>query len=192
MKVLRRVVDIFCQFLVSSRVSVLVGNGTLVNWWALRSLRGGTLRIGSNSIVRCHVAFDSVTGRVEIGDRCFIGASHLICHTAITLKDDVIVSWGVTIVDHDSHALELEHRRHDVTDWARGKKNWLHVKVSPVTIESGVWIGFDVSVLKGVTIGTGSVIAANSVVTRDVPPYTVVAGNPARVIRRLHAGTDTE
>jgi len=52
-------------------------------------------------------------------------------------------------------------------------------------IEDDVWIGFKATILKGVTIGRGSVIAAGSVVTKDVPPYTLVAGNPAQIIRSL-------
>jgi tetrahydrodipicolinate N-succinyltransferase len=59
------------------------------------------------------------------------------------------------------------------------------VEPQPVHIGRNVWIGFDACVLPGVSIGDGSVVGAKSVVTEDVPPYTVVAGNPARVIRRL-------
>ncbi|MBV8923397.1 DapH/DapD/GlmU-related protein, partial [Bradyrhizobium sp.] len=56
---------------------------------------------------------------------------------------------------------------------------------APVVIADKVWIGFNASILKGVTIGEGAVVGACSVVTRDVPPFAVVAGNPARVIRTL-------
>jgi len=55
----------------------------------------------------------------------------------------------------------------------------------PISIRHNVWIGFDCVVLPGVTIGEGSVVGARSVVTEDVPPYTIVAGNPARVIRKI-------
>ena len=58
-------------------------------------------------------------------------------------------------------------------------------RVSPITIEDGVWLGGSVVVCPGVTIGARSVVGAGSVVTKDVPPDVVVAGNPARVVRSL-------
>jgi len=61
------------------------------------------------------------------------------------------------------------------------------VPAQPIRLERNVWIGFDACVLPGVTIGEGSIVGAKSVVTQSVPPFTVVAGNPARVIRRLDA-----
>lgn len=163
-----------------------IGMRNDVRWWGLRGLnRRGKLLIGSDSILRCRIDFDSAAGYVEIGDRCYLGASHLVCHSNISIGDDVIISWGVTIVDHDSHSLEWLCRSQDVGDWMRGNKCWDCVTIRPIKIGNKSWIGFGASILKGVSIGEGAIIGANSVVTRDVPAYSVVVGNPARVVRNL-------
>jgi galactoside O-acetyltransferase len=95
------------------------------------------------------------------------------------------MSWGITIVDHDSHSIDWKKRENDVREWARGRKVWGHVAHAPVTIADKVWVGFNVSILKGVTINEGAVIGACSVVTQDIPAYSLAVGNPARVIRAL-------
>ena len=185
MAVIKAAVNALLGAVVRRGKSIDIGSDTLVNWVALKAAGGGSIRIGNRSIIHCRIDFDSPAGRVVVGDRCYIGASHLVCHTGISMGDDVIISWGVTIVDHDSHALDWAIRLHDVTDWACGDKNWDSVAIAPVTIGSRSWIGFGASILKGVTLGEGAVVGAKAVVTRDVAPYTVVAGNPARVVRRL-------
>ena len=68
---------------------------------------------------------------------------------------------------------------------AAARKNWDGVPMGQVQIKDKVWIGFNVIILKGITIGEGAVIGAGSIVTKDVPAYTIVAGNPARIIREL-------
>lgn len=183
---MRRALHALAARVVKRRLDVDVGVGSRIRWIGLLGQRSGHLRVGQGSTVNCRISFDGQEGYVKIGDRCFIGASHIVCREKITLGDDVIISWGVTLVDHNSHALEWEHRRNDVENWARGEKNWHHVDVRPVVIHDKVWIGFGASILKGVVIGEGAVIGAGSVVTRDVPPYTVVAGNPARPIKRIN------
>lgn len=186
MGLLTKLMNSICGCLVRSLGNVTYEAGSVVRWWGMRSVRhGGRIAIGRDSIVRCRIDFDSAQGVVVIGNRCYLGASHFVCHTAITIGDDVIVSWGVTVVDHDSHSLIWTEREADVANWKRGVKRWDSVAVRPVRIESKAWIGFGASILKGVTVGEGAVIGANSVVTRDVPPYTVVAGSPARIVRRL-------
>jgi acetyltransferase-like isoleucine patch superfamily enzyme len=170
----------------SGRINV--GAGSTVNWLRLRAGGGGQVEIGTASTVHCRIDFDTPAGRVRVGNRCFIGASQLVCHTNITIGDDVIVSWGVTIVDHDSHSLDRKQRRLDVGNWRRGLKDWAGVAVAPVIVADGAWIGFGASILKGVRVGEGAIIGAQAVVTRDVAAYTVVTGNPARVVRTLGAG----
>jgi acetyltransferase-like isoleucine patch superfamily enzyme len=164
---------------------VHIGTGSVVRRRRLHAYPNGEIHIGACSMVLCRVDFDSLGGLVRIGDRCYLGASHLVCHTSITIGDDVIMSWGVTVVDHDSHSPNWDERAQDVNEWMNGRKNWDHVKVAPVVIGDKAWIGFGASILKGVVIGEAAVVGACSVVTRDVPAYCVVAGNPARVVRRL-------
>lgn len=179
------VANMAAGWLTRRRSKIVVGRGSRVRWLALRSVRGGSVKIGEECIINCSISFDDLGGRISIGDRCYIGTSHLVCHSGITIGNDVIISWGVTIVDHDSHSLDWELRKNDVANWGLGKKDWTGVSIRPVVIQDKVWIGFGASILKGVTVGEGAVIGANAVVTRDVPPYAVVAGNPSRVIRNL-------
>ena len=184
MRFLRAAVNYVFRVLYHRNADIQVGRGTQFDYWRSRSLGGKTL-IGSESIIRCRIDFDSPAGVVQIGDRCFIGASHLVCHTGITIEDDAIISWGVTIVDHDSHSVDWDQRQHDVRLWMTGDKDWTGIAVSPVHVGKKTWVGLGATILKGVTIGEGAVVGAQSVVTRDVPPYTVVAGNPARVVKQL-------
>jgi acetyltransferase-like isoleucine patch superfamily enzyme len=166
--------------------NVSVGEGSrLYRWRVTLGAARNRVMIGSHSVVQCRISFDGHEGRVRIGDRTYIGASHIVCHTEVLIGSDVIISWGVTVVDHDSHSVSWRLRSADVERWRMGSKSWEHVAVMPVNIADKAWIGFGASILKGVTIGEGAVVGACSVVTRDVPAYAVVAGNPARVIRTL-------
>ena len=175
-----------------SRLSgvVNVGRGSTIAWRRIRRVTGNALSIGEDSIVHADVSFEETGGKIQIGSRTFIGRSHLICYRSLVIGDDVIMSWGVTIVDHDSHSINWMDRRNDVREWGEGRKNWEQIAHAPVVVSDRVWIGFNVSVLKGVTIGEGAVIGACSVVTQDIPPYALAVGNPARVIRALSPPPD--
>ena len=128
---------------------------------------------------------DRQGARVVIGDRTFVGKGLIVAAASVEIGSDVLMSWDVTVIDHQSHAIDFFARANDVTGWLTGAKDWSNVTIAPVRICNKAWIGFGASILPGVTIGEGAVVGACAVVTHDVPPWTVVAGNPARQIRRL-------
>jgi len=143
-----------------------------------------SLKIDKMSDVSGSLTFDKEFASISIGKRVFMNGS-LIAAQSIEIGDDVMFSWGVTVVDHNSHAISFTERANDVVNWRDGNKDWNHVKLAPVKISSKVWIGFNAIILKGVTIGEGAIVGAGSVVTKDVPAWTIVAGNPARIIREI-------
>lgn len=143
------------------------------------------LEIGEGSIVEGSLVSEREGAHIIIGQNSFIGSSILASASRIEVGDDVLISWGCSIVDHNSHAVGWKQRRQDVKNWYRDTKDWTYVSVAPVKIGNKCWIGLNVIVLKGVEIGEGAVVAAGSIVTKSVPPWTVVAGNPARVIREI-------
>lgn len=157
-----------------------------VNPGAVQWQQGCSVTVGEKCDVQAMtVSFDRPGAHVRIGNRTFIGRSMLVAAEGIEVGDDVLVAWGCTFADHDSHSLDFEERRSDVENWLVGRKDWTHVRRSPVRIGDKAWIGFGCIVLKGVEIGEGAVVAAGSVVTRDVAPWTLVAGNPAKFVKHL-------
>lgn len=152
------------------------------------------LKIGNNSVVNARFIFETESGYISVGDRVHIGGGSFISREKITIEDDVIIAWGCTVYDHNSHSIYWNERKNDVLqeyeDMLKGNnpianKDWSCVDSREIIIGKRAWIGFDVTILKGVTIGEGAVVGAKSVVTRDVPPYTVVGGNPARVLKMI-------
>ena len=149
--------------------------------------------IGNDSMVSGEFIFEKESGSIKIGDRCFIGGGRYVTINSIEIGNDVMISWGCTLMDNNAHSLKWEERQNDVLDWKRGieegkvgkYKDWNSVESDPILIKDKVWIGFNVIILKGVTIGEGAVVAAGSVVTKDVSSYTVVAGNPAEFKKDL-------
>jgi galactoside O-acetyltransferase len=155
------------------------------------------LTIGEKCYLAGGIILERATGNVNIGNDTYIGSgTTLICASNIQVGSGVLMAWGITIVDHDSHSTRWQERAEDVARWRTGivhggiaraaeRKNWEVVPTAPVSIGDKAWIGFNAIILKGVTIGEGAIIAAGAVVTKDVPPYSIAAGNPARVVREL-------
>lgn len=160
-----------------------VSNRAQVSYRGFRHRPPSQFSIGEGSIFLGQIFSDRDGSVVVVGKNTFVGTSKLVCAQRIEIGDDVLISWGCTIVDHDSHSTLWSERKQDVKNTFEGRKDWSLVNIRPVIIGNRVWIGFDVSILRGVHIGEGAVIGACSVVTKDVAPYSVVAGNPARFIR---------
>ncbi|RVB77614.1 MULTISPECIES: acyltransferase [unclassified Mesorhizobium] len=158
------------------------GAGAKMSIQSIRTARRGHHAIGEECILHCAFSFDRPDAKITVGQRSYIGKSHLVAAERIEIGNDVIISWGTTVVDHNSHATRWQNRKADVADWHQGKKDWSNITIAPVRIEDNVFIGFNTVILKGVTIGKGAVVGAGSVVTKDVAPFTMVGGNPARQI----------
>ncbi|MFT8351714.1 acyltransferase [Clostridium saccharoperbutylacetonicum] len=181
------------------RKNVSIGLGTIVSEstkfdFIQETLDKVYVTIGKECYIENNFIFEKQSGLIKVGDRCSIGRSNITSINEIEIGNDVIISYGCTIYDHDSHSVYWEERMNDVrniiADINSGvnfikNKDWKNVKAKKVKICDKVWIGFNSTILKGVTIGEGAVVGANSVVTKEVEPYTVVAGNPAKVVKRL-------
>lgn len=151
------------------------------------------IEIGENCLINGTFIFEISEGIITIGDRTFIGGGTFICIDEIKIGSDVMFSWGCTIADNNSHSHVWSERENDVISWKKGVdenkiggyKDWTNVKRGKVVIKDKAWIGFNSIILKGVTIGEGAIVGAGSVVTKDVPNWTIVAGNPAKIIREI-------
>ena len=162
------------------------GRGSVLKGQIEKRHPEAVIEIGEDGLIQGHLVAERKESRIRIGDRVAIGGgTTLDCALEITLSDDVILSYGCILADSDNHSLYFSERTEDVLNWKKGFHDWSRSAMAPIRICRGAWIGARVCILKGVTVGEGAVIGMGSVVTRDVPPYTVVAGNTARPIKGL-------
>lgn len=125
----------------------------------------GNTRVGYNSSIRLEK-----NAQLIIGDNTYISAKALIrVAKSIKIGNNCAISWNVTIMDSDFHDYKVN--------------KILQENTKEVIIEDNVWIGNNVIILKGVHIGKNAIVAAGSVVTRDIEPFSAVGGNPAKKIK---------
>lgn len=174
------------HFINSTKVGEL-GTKSLLSCRIECRKKGGMIKVGDGCVVSGVMITERENSLIDIGNNVFVGGNTIFdCVERISIEDDVLISYGCLIADSDNHNIHYEIRKNDLIDWVRdGGHDWATTITKPVHIGKGVWIGARAMVLKGVAIGEGAVVGAGSVVTRDVPSYTVVAGNPARVIKKI-------
>jgi acetyltransferase-like isoleucine patch superfamily enzyme len=145
------------------------------------------IRIGGNSWIKGYLLVFNHGGQITIGEHCFIGSDSKIWSACnIHIGNRVLISHNVNIHDSNSHPTDAQKRHLDYLH-IRSKglplENDLNEKA--IIIEDDVWIGFNSIILKGVKIGKGAIIGAGSLIAKDVESYTIVAGNPAVVIKNI-------
>jgi acetyltransferase-like isoleucine patch superfamily enzyme len=149
--------------------------------------QNGEVSIGDRSCVRGILVVDRDDGKINIGKNSYIGENTRIWSAiGIKIGDYVNIAHNCNIFDNDTHPIDYLQRREDVENIIfKGKrKNYDTLKRSPIVIEDDVWIGCNVSIMKGVHIGKGAIVAAGSVVVSDVPSWTLVAGIPAKIKKK--------
>lgn len=134
--------------------------------------RGAEIHLGRNVHIERKVNMSLAdNARIYVGDDTYIGQGCLFATMKeISIGQGCAISWYVCFMDTSSHQLGI-------------KGEELKMQVEPIRIGNHVWIGCRASIIRGVTVGDGAIIANNANVTRDVPPGTMVGGNPARVIK---------
>jgi len=152
----------------------------------VRGLRAA-IRIGDHSHVRGELLTFAHGGEISVGSYCYIGEYSKIWSAArVEIGNRVLISHNVSIFDSRTHPLSARARHeHFRTIICEGHPRQLNLDECPVIIGDDVWIGCQSVVLRGVTLGRGAIVAAGCVVGRDVPPWTMVAGNPMRVVKEL-------
>lgn len=146
-------------------------------------LRGGKrlLRYGKGLTTgySCRIEMSGDSPVLVIGDNCKMNDRvHISAHESVVIGDNVLMGSNILITDNSHGSYGEGSEGPEVAPDDR------EITTSPVRIGDNVWIGEFVSVLPGVTIGDGAVVGSHSVVTHDVEPNTVVAGNPARPLKR--------
>ena len=171
--------------------NVRLGAGTLLKgdhaFHRFRSKIKQALVIGEYSTMDgVHFALGE-EARVQIGNYCYFSNAILLCEQELRIGNYVVIGWNTTIADSDFHPISPAARIRDAIACSPLGKCRVRppIAMEPVVIEDDVWIGPNVTILKGVRIGAGAFIEAGSLITRSVPARSRVLGNPARIVGKI-------
>jgi acetyltransferase-like isoleucine patch superfamily enzyme len=172
------------------RATCRLGSGArLMRTARIRNIRGNSdcIAIGANSVIRGELMTFAHGGEIRIGEWCYVGEGTRIWSAgSIEIGNRVLISHSVNVFDNLTHPLDAAERHQQVRQiFKRGHPIDISLDENPVKICDDAWIGAAAMVLRGVTVGEGGVVAAGAVVTKDVLPYSIVAGNPAEFVRKL-------
>jgi acetyltransferase-like isoleucine patch superfamily enzyme len=147
------------------------------------------IKIGEDSVIEGKLVVFKYGGEIIVGNNVYIGLnSNIWSGEQVIIGNNVLISHNVNVIDTNSHEIDHVERAERFRNLVKHghPKDKASIVTSKIKIEDYVWISFGATVLKGVTIGEGAIVAANAVVTKDVLPYTMVAGNPAKVVKQLN------
>ncbi len=146
------------------------------------------IRIGNGTIIEGKLVVFNYGGSIEIGDNVYVGVNtNIWSGQSVKIGSNVLISHNVNIIDTNSHEIDHIERseRYRMLIKFGHPSNKSTIITGEIIIEDYVWISFGATILKNVRIGKGAIIAANSVVTRNVDSFTMVAGNPAKFVKYL-------
>jgi acetyltransferase-like isoleucine patch superfamily enzyme len=182
-------IDLMAQRLIGRATCELQQDAKLSGTARIRNASGDSSKIavGRHSHVLGELFTFAHGGEIKIGEWCYIGEGSRIWSAAlIEIGDRVLISHSANIFDSLTHPLQAAARHEQVRQiFEQGHPLKVTLDESPIKICNDAWIGAGAMVLRGVTVGEGGIVAAGAVVTKNVPPYSIVAGNPAVVVREL-------
>lgn len=143
------------------------------------------IKVGAKTILNGELATFKHGGEIIIGDCCYVGPGTRIWSAKkINIGNRVLIAHNVNIFDQNSHPLDSRERHLDQMHiMEKGFQEKIDLNEKEIVIKDDAWIGFNSTILKGVTIGRGAIIGACSLITEDVEDFAVVVGNPSRVIK---------
>lgn len=146
------------------------------------------IKIGAYSHIRGELLTLGHGGEIRIGEYCYVGENTKIWSGAnITIGDRTLISHNVNIFDNLIHPVSPKERHEQYKAIiTTGHPENIDLADKPVNIGNDVLIGAQATILKGITIGDGAIVGAGSIVTKNIPPFTIVAGNPAKTIRTIN------
>jgi len=180
--------EILCKQLENSGIEI-EQNVKFVGQPLITNVKDSTIKIGAGCIFNskftsnvaginhpCILTTMRPNAKIEIGENSGFSGATIVAYNHVKIGNNVNVGVNACIYDSDFHPIDAEDRRNHSTE---------AIKDKPIIIEDDVWIGANVIVLKGVTIGCRSIIGAGSIVTTNVPADSIFAGNPAKLIKTL-------